>query len=61
MVSSCCKDNVFVVHGNESTSFYACEKCHMACDILFSMKSAKKDLDNDPGHEVKTTSSFDSA
>ena len=32
IVSNCCHARVFVVSGNEGTSYYACTKCDNACD-----------------------------
>lgn len=34
MVSKCCKKKIFVIHGGEGTSYYACKGCNMPCDSV---------------------------
>lgn len=34
IVSRCCKERVWVCHGNEGTSYYVCGKCDLACDTM---------------------------
>jgi hypothetical protein len=32
LTSKCCDDNIYVVSGDEGTSYYACQRCNLACD-----------------------------
>jgi hypothetical protein len=53
IVSRCCQDNVWVYSGNESTSFYICEACNMACDTIMKCLH-NKDESYDAGWSPET-------
>ena len=45
-LSRCCRAAVFAEHGGEGTSYYVCENCSIACDIVCSSTETDKDCVN---------------
>jgi len=45
LVSKCCKDVVYCA-SNDCASYYVCNDCNLACDVVFSL-----DLNGDSAHD----------